>query len=431
MMENKLNRQISAVATLLITALLQPSILKADELCRDIGGTGIIANSCAQNSKKDIGGTGHNDGGIGGTGITASTGGIGGTGHAPVGSGIGGTGIVGTITGFGSIWVNGIEVKYDAQTPVADNAAVANSTDLAIGQVVTIEASENNDEYRANKISVVDAVAGQITSFDMSVGKLNVLGQTVDVTPKTIIHDPQKTQGDLQLNPGDYVKISGLRLANGEIVASHIERTNAFAEPNLVGPITRKNGNLIEIYGLQILTGENTRLSTGQEILVYGKLVGGVLLAREITPSPASQLYGKTGQIRLQGYLSGSASEGSVRVGNLEVEVPDTSSALKEKLNLLNSDALVQVSGHFVSEHKIIADKIEFDRSRPEIIQHDNLSGQARDISNRVDHIDKTERIDRLDRTDYIDRPDHPDSPNRSDSSDRDDATEPKEHSNK
>ena len=117
------------------------------------------ANPCTEDPG-GIGGTGkpqmHEPGtggttseGVGGTGkprvnVPAADGarseGIGGTGATAAEDGIGGTGVVGTITGFGSICVNGIEIHYDAQTPVVTDGKRIRSESLAIGQVVAVAA---------------------------------------------------------------------------------------------------------------------------------------------------------------------------------------------------------------------------------------------------------------------------------------------------
>jgi hypothetical protein len=98
-----------------------------------------------------IGGTGARaEGGIGGTGARAE-GGIGGTG-ARADGGVGGTGIVGTITGFASVCVNGLEVHYDANTPVTVDGRAAPAGELAIGQVVSAEAEVTQSGLRARGI---------------------------------------------------------------------------------------------------------------------------------------------------------------------------------------------------------------------------------------------------------------------------------------
>lgn len=462
-MKSKFNKLTFLIAGIVCIALFQSSYLQADENCRGIGGTGAVANGCGVGgtgnsaTQTGIGGTGHSgsESGLGGTGNVASKAGIGGTGHIQgdggIGgtghgsesgmggtgivaskSGIGGTGIVGIVTGFGSIWVNGLEVQYDAKTPVADNAAVANSNVLAIGQVVTIEASESNHELKANKISVLDAVTGQISSVDENNAKLVVLGQTVSIASNTITHDQQSQQNAIQLKQGDYVKVNGLRLANGEIVASRVERTGIIAEPNLLGPITKINGKVIEVYGLQIVADGDQQLKVGQEILVSGKLTDGKLMAREISLSPVAQLYETTEQIKLQGYVGESTSAGQIKVGNMDVIV--SSRAMASKGALTPGD-LVQVSGRFAADHRIIADRVEFSRDRPESGQHEHISGQDHDATEKHEHSDNAGRIemdrqniDRVDTNDHIDRPEHIDLPDHIDSPNHINSTESMEN---
>src|SRR5262249_10194711 len=71
-------------------------------------------------------------GGIGGTGI--DPGGIGGTGQRAEVE----VGVLGVVTGFASICVNGIEVHYDAMTPVALNGDLVSANALGVGQVVSV-----------------------------------------------------------------------------------------------------------------------------------------------------------------------------------------------------------------------------------------------------------------------------------------------------
>lgn len=395
---NSVAHKLILITAAFIFFTLQPSVLRAGEADRGIGGTGHTAIG-------GMGGTGHTGSGIGGTGSTANKTGIGGTGHAQSDGGIGGTGIVGIITGFGSIWVNGLEVQYDAKTQMADNNEAVSTNELAIGQVVAIEASGSNHEFRANKISLVNAVEGPISAIDISNGKLTVLGQTVVTTTQTLIGEQPNTRRAISFSPGDYVKVSGLRMANGEVMASRVERTGPIAEPGLVGPITRINGNMIEVYGLQISsTTAGSAFNIGQEISVTGQLNGGILTARSMTLSPSMQLYGHTAHINLQGYVGAATSDGQIKIGNMEIEMSDPSVAT----TLLSPGQLVQISGRFANDHRVIADRIEISRDRPDSVP-DSIGGHEQGGMDSVEHGDHAERPDR---NDHVDRPD---SPERSD----------------
>ena len=127
-------------------------------------------------------------GGVGGTGIAGGSGGIGGTGALAKG-GIGGTGIIGIVTGFGSICVNGIEVQYNRKTPVEVNGDRASVHELALGEIVSVEAEGVGGEVRARAISIWDRVFGRLDSVDAARGELALLKQTVRVRPSTVYSD--------------------------------------------------------------------------------------------------------------------------------------------------------------------------------------------------------------------------------------------------
>lgn len=395
-MKNNAYKLVSHISALVLLGLMQPSALHASDAIRGIGGTG--------HSGSGMGGTGKD---IGGTGHSNTPSGIGGTGHAP-NDGIGGTGIVGIITDFGSVWVNGVEVQYDAKTQVAENAAAASSNDLAIGDVVVIEANGNDNGLQARKISVVNAVEGQVSAVDKASGKLTILGQTVSITTKTITNDKLNSQSEIQFQPNDQIKVSGLRLANGEIVASRIERTAPIAEPSVVGPITAINGGTITVYGLQIVAEATDKLSVGQEITATGQLKDGQLVAREVTPSPTTQLYGHAEHINMQGYVGTRSADGLVKVGSMEIVAADS----PVKLDTLTPGELVQISGHFASDHRVIVDRVEFSRDMPDRMQRDTMGNRDNNSSDKVDHV---ERADHSDHSDHADRPDRPDRTDHSD----------------
>lgn len=399
-MKNNAYKLLALISAIAMLGLMQPTVLLAGDAIRGIGGTGY--------SGSGIGGTGKD---IGGTGYSDTPSGIGGTGHAP-NDGIGGTGIVGIITGFGSVWVNGVEVQYDAKTQVAENAATANSNDLAVGDVVVIEASGSDNALQASKISVVNAVEGQVSVADNAGGKLRVLGQTVIITAKTITGDKQERGNAMPIQPNDHIKVSGLRLANGEIVASRIERAAADAEPSVVGPITAINGSVVSVYGLQINVAAADKLRVGQEITATGPLKDGQMSAREITPSPATQLYGHAEHINIQGYVGARTAEGMVKVGSVEIVAADSAAMQKERLNALTPGELVQISGHFANDHRVIVDRVELSRDIPDHMQRDTVG--SRD-SNSPDKIDHAERADHSDHADHADRPDRPDRTDHSD----------------
>jgi hypothetical protein len=186
--------------------------------CRDPGG---------------IGGTGVEPGGTGGTGV--EPGGTGGTGIDPGGAkvdpgGIGGTGqraeaeigVLGVITGFGSICVNGIEVHYDANTQVALNGDLSSAGALRVGQVVSVLAIGSGTQARAHWIDVVDAAVGPVTAVE-NAGTFQVNKERVRIEPSTVLGPGLERARLASAQLGDILRVSGLRNAEGIIVATRVE----------------------------------------------------------------------------------------------------------------------------------------------------------------------------------------------------------------
>lgn len=198
---------------------------------KGMGGTGI-------HDGKGMGGTGAKfaEGkGMGGTGILNGKG-MGGTGAKFADRGIGGTGITGDIgvygrvTGFGSICVNGMEIEYTTKTPVENNGRNASIQALRVGQVVAVRAYNKNGEFRARKITVDKAVSGRV-------GRVNAKRGEMIVGKQKVIADGKGRAVMKLLKPGDYVSVSGMKRADGVIIAGLIERM----KPAKTGSISHVN----------------------------------------------------------------------------------------------------------------------------------------------------------------------------------------------
>lgn len=213
------------------------------------------------------------DRGIGGTGGTSDTAqsaerGIGGTG-AP-----GGTGIVGVITGFGSILVDGLEVRYDAATPVDIDGASGSVASLRAGQVVAIEAEGPPSALSARSVGVRYQVSGPVEALNDGGQALRVAGQDVAID--------SKVPGNAALHPGDWVAVSGLRRPDGTIVATRID-------PRPAGPVSVRG--LLErgpaglgIGGLHLAPAPGLTALDGQYVRISGNYANGRLTPRSVAP---------------------------------------------------------------------------------------------------------------------------------------------------
>ena len=317
-----------------------------------LGGTGLQAGMSA-----DPGGTG----GIGGTGQQAGLpGGIGGTGAVAAAprfgeGGIGGTGIVGVISGFASICVNGIEVSYDASTPVWDNGRSGSARQLAVGQVVAVTAAGSGLQTTARGIATVHAAVGPLDAVDASTGELQVMGQ------KAVALEPADLAG---LRLGDWIRVSGYRRVGGDLAASRVEpwNTQGPASAEVRGPASRVRDQRLQVGGTPVdLSG--LALATlpvpGQEVWVSGIWRAGVLQARQFAVEPTRTGLGRVNRVVLEGYIH---------------QVDERSLSLGEELLLLGTrvkvsgglatelavDKRVQLSGTVGADQRITIDSVIF-----------------------------------------------------------------------
>jgi hypothetical protein len=313
-----------------------------------IGGTGAIAEG-------GIGGTGAPpDGGVGGTGAIAG-GGIGGTGHT-------GVAVVGTITGFASICINGLEVHYTPALQVVANGLPSSVAELAVGQVVTIEAAGiggQADELAGGRVSILNAVAGPVGSIDNTARSLVVLGQTVLVTAQTLIADPTGIKTFDFLQTGGLVRVSGLRLANGDIVASRIETALSLPQATVLGPVTQSDSNGFSIYGLRVGYADVTGASavTSGEVMVSGRLDGATLRPERIALAPSLEFTQQVDRLVLEGYI-GSRSDSAISVGGVSVSLnasPLVGGGVAADLQI---NQRVQIVGRLMADHSMVADVI-------------------------------------------------------------------------
>jgi hypothetical protein len=336
-----------------------------------IGGTG----SPGQPRNEGIGGTGAPStaasGGMGGTGAIAEQG-IGGTG-APAengGSGIGGTGIVGTITGFGSICVNGVEIHYGRNTPLQVNGRKGSVGNLAVGQVVAVNAAGTGDQVRAHAIRVLNAVAGPIARFDRKRRRLQVLGQTVQLGPRTRFSGQVK--GLAGLAPGAYVVVSGLRTDRGVIAATHIRRAPPRAVVSIRGPVTAHGNGTIHIFGLPVRTNSAAQVSTGQQVQVTGRLVDGQLRAEQVQVEPPVPFGGRVEHLDLEGFVGKSGGPGRVRIGSVTVSVNQATQFTKGSAAQLRPNERVWVRARVersAGGERVVAERIQIERERPPLDQ--------------------------------------------------------------
>jgi Domain of unknown function (DUF5666) len=167
--------------------------------------------ACVSNQSNKISGNDEDqDIGLGGTGMLAHT-------DEHSGGGLGGTGIVGEITGFGSIFVNGVEIEYNNDTPITVNGKTVTNRKLAIGDVVEVLASDENKHTLARVINLRHELIGKVES-------INPQGLSFIVHGQTVI---QSLNNGALPEAGKTVAVSGFRIDEKTIMSSRVTEVSA------------------------------------------------------------------------------------------------------------------------------------------------------------------------------------------------------------
>jgi hypothetical protein len=186
------------------------------------------------------------------------------------GGGIGGTGRLtsvasGPITGFGSVFVSHTEYETTDTSMLVDGQP-GNQRDLKQGMLVRVtatvtERSGTNAPLRtADTLVYEDTLEGIVQSVTPTGSHLVVLGQSVTITPATLIDTRIPGGTVLNLVPGrDLVEISGFVLGDGVIRATLIDlkmldATTATPDYQVKGLITNHqvDQRTFEIGGLTV-----------------------------------------------------------------------------------------------------------------------------------------------------------------------------------
>ena len=264
--------------------------------------------------------------------------GIGGTGISGDDRGIGGTGIVGTITGFGSVLVNGLTVDFDQETVITNDGVLATEEAMKIGQVVAIEAVTREGKLQARSIAIANAVSGPITAVAASGDQIEVLGQTVSLEPNSL-----KTPAPPSLQAGQWVTVSGLRNAQGTIVASRISRRAVGGRISVRGPVTARTATGFTIGRLSVVAPTATQSVTpGRMTLAVGALTSAGLRAAQVEVAPSVPFDGQVSQLSIEGYV-GRREGQQVSISGVQVSVSDNTALRGKADNQLSQNDRVTV----------------------------------------------------------------------------------------
>ncbi len=229
--------------------------------CASVSQTSLQANVAAPDKK--------NGDGIGGTGISTAL-------INPRGDGIGGTGIRGTITGFGSILVNGLKLDFDHTTTVVTDGKPVSLEALRVGQIIQGVAHSKNGKLSLATLEIQHAVSGPITAIDHATETLAVLGQNVRLN---LAGDKAAIAAFATLQASDIVSVSGLRQADGLIVATRIDQRSDDERILLRGTATAATATTVSIGALEIPAVPGAPLpKAGEQVFAAGRMINGAFV---------------------------------------------------------------------------------------------------------------------------------------------------------
>ncbi len=249
-----------------------------------------------------------NGDGIGGTGIKSAQ--INTRGDGIGGTGITNTGVRGTITGFGSILVNGLELEFNHKTTVASDGKPTTLDSLRVGQIIQAVAHSKDGKYSLATLEIQHAVTGPVTAINASTENLTVLGQKVRLN---LAGDKAAIAAFKTLQAGDIVSVSGLRQADGTIIATRVDQTSDDDRILLRGTATAVSAASVHVGDLDIpvtQTAGATAPQVGAQVFAAGRMINGKFVADVVSGTTPLSFDEAVTAVSLEAYAPKAAESG-------------------------------------------------------------------------------------------------------------------------
>lgn len=257
------------------------------------------------------GGSVANNGGIGGTGVTAA----------------------GTITAFGSIFVNGVEFDTSTATFNVDGNSNALENDLALGMFVSVSGTvdANGTTGTANSVVFDDAIQGRISAVTTDPDGLT---KTLTVFDSTILADKAATAYQnvsfANLAVDDVIEVSGFTDNAGILHATRIEKKGNFtagvSEMEVKGIVSGLSGTSFTLGSFSVDASgpvdlseiPNGVISDGMRVEVKGTLNGTIITATKIEEE--NDLFGDDeNQVSLEGIITNFTGNSSFQISGQQI----------------------------------------------------------------------------------------------------------------
>lgn len=265
----------------------------------------------------------------------------------------------GTVQGFGSVVVNGCRWATLGSDIHDDFGNLLGASDLVMGMQVQIDGSvgTNGTNCLADDIEVARELAGEVSAVGSN--QFTLLGQTVSVNVNTFYKGFASATFD-QILVGSFVEVYGLKMSDGSVLATLIERKQSSADLTngyeARGVVSNLDSSLktFNLGALQIdystLTTEPAGLVNDVIVKVKGvTLIGSTLQVDTVNVRDLRQVYANS-ELEIKGFVEDDGGDQDVNtftVAGFTVNVRD---ARYDGLSGLTVGDFVELEGSFVNQ---------------------------------------------------------------------------------
>jgi hypothetical protein len=290
-------------------------------------------------------------------------------------AGIDGSGVrvlaEGPIEAFGSIVVGGRHYQL-SDAVIRINGEIASESDLALGQIVVVDAMEDSQgDLRADSVDVEASLAGPVQSVNVGLGTIHVLEQEVRVGPDTVLDLGAGNNSLSDLHRGDYVQVSGFSGAEHHLAATRIQLSDVSGGLRIVGEVEDPDigAKTFEINNLTV-DYSNAGLIEGfpgggpeddDEVLVIGESVdaSGALLATRLQLIERNYSEYEGNEAEVEGLISRFVSPADFDVAGISATTTAQTDYEGGSEADLQLNVKIQVEGRVNAQGTIVASKIE------------------------------------------------------------------------
>lgn len=279
---------------------------------------------------------------------------------------------VGVVTGFGSVFVNGSRYTTNNAVITVDDVVVAEG-ELALGQVVIVDADLSGPVAAANTVTADSIAIGPVADLDPVAGTLTVLGQAVSISNTTYYSDDPGAAGLDGLTNGDVVRLSGLVDAADAVSATRIDLLASITNYEVQGvarnvdPVLQQltiGGLLVDYSSASIVDGFPTgEPQAGDLVRVEGNQFGpgGEFLVDELRLRDRELSDNDGDDAEIEGFITVFNSATDFEVGGIPVTTDGNTEYEGGNAGDLGLNVRVEVEGRIDANGVVLAEEIEFE----------------------------------------------------------------------